>query len=108
MRLNTIAALAQQRSPEQRGGSQYAASQQNMRTFIRFVIAVGIGGAVLLQKQREQAPPASTTKRASAAARPAGAPIEQPSQQNWPKRALDRAANVKRQAAEQRKQTDGS
>ena len=76
-----------------------------MRTFVGLVITAGIIGAVVLHKQRDSVPtqasaPTSPAVRAAAAAVPS--PAGQPSQ-HWPKRALDRAADVKRQVADQRK-----
>ena len=85
-------------------------SHNDMRTFMGLVIAVGIGAAVLVQKQRQQSKPAAeiteTTAVARASAAPSAAAAGPASEQNWPKRALDRAAEVKRQVAEQHKQND--
>ena len=77
-----------------------------MRTFVGLVIAAGIIGAVVLQKQRETSAPAASALKPSATkttAAPAPAPAGEASKHNWPKRALDRAADVKRQVGEQRK-----
>ncbi len=76
-----------------------------MRTFLGLAAAAGIIGLVVMQKQREQpkeqaSAPKPPTQTAAAAA--SAAPAAQPSQ-HWPKRALDRAADVKRQVADQRR-----
>ena len=72
--------------------------------FLGLVAAAGIIGAVVLQKQRESTTPEPSTFKPSAVKTAAApAPPGQASQHNWPKRALDRAADVKRQVAEQRR-----
>ena len=76
-----------------------------MRAFIGIAAAAGIIGAVVLQKQRVAAPEQRPAVEAAAAAPVSSkpAPAAQPSGHNWPKSAVDRAADVKRQVAEQRK-----
>lgn len=73
-----------------------------MRTLLVIVIAaVGIG----LLIKRGGGPAAKEAKPATVASTPAAtmAPTtRQPSEHNWPKRSLDRAAEVKRQVAAQR------
>lgn len=79
---------------------------RDMRTLAGLVIAAGIIGAVVLHKQRESAGQQASALKPSpvtATGAPAPAPTGQASQHNWPKRALDRAADVKRQVGEQRK-----
>ena len=77
-----------------------------MRTFLGLLVAGGIIAAVVLHKQRESAAPgpsALTPSPLSSAAAPALVPAGEPAKHNWPKRALDRAADVKRQVGEKRK-----
>ncbi len=80
-----------------------------MRTFLGLVVAAGIIGAVVIQKQR-QAPdkqPAATTPAVVATTKaPVAAPAGQPTAQHWPKRALDRAADVKAQVADKNKRDE--
>jgi hypothetical protein len=74
-----------------------------MRTSLGLLLAAGTI-AVIVLKQREvpvAESPAANRAVAPAAAAPAAVPAQQASQ-HWPKRALDRAADVKRQVAEQR------
>ena len=79
---------------------------RDMRKAIAFIIIVGVAGAIVLQKQRaSQHAESADAKPASfsAAQAPAGsAAAQQPVAQHWPKRALDREADVKRQVGEQR------
>ena len=77
-----------------------------MRTFLGLVAAAGIIGAVVMQKQRqatEKQPVAAKPAVVATAKAPAAAPAGQPPAQHWPKRALDRAADVKRQVADKNK-----
>jgi hypothetical protein len=70
-----------------------------MRTLLVIVIAaVGIG----LLIKRGGGPAAKEAKPATVASTPAAPTTRQPSEHNWPKRSLDRAAEVKRQVAAQR------
>ena len=64
------------------------------RSLILLLLAVGIGEAFYLQSRREN-PAASAAL--SAVQIP---PVRESSEHNWPKRALDRAADAKRQAAQ--------
>lgn len=76
-----------------------------MRTFIGLVVAAGII-YVVVQKRGEQPNgerPAAKPVVASTAAASKAAPVAEPAANHWPKRALDRANDVKRQVAEQRK-----
>lgn len=74
-----------------------------MRFFLGFfVVAVLTGGALLHNRNEKAAPPTPT---AEASAQPATS--VEPSKHNWPKRALDRAADLKSQIAEQRKGNEG-
>jgi hypothetical protein len=75
-----------------------------MRALIVVVLAVAIIAAVL--KHRNGAEPDTPTQQPTPAQQQTSAARE-PSQHNWPKRSLDRAADVKRQVAEQRKE-DGT
>ena len=79
---------------------------RDMRAAIAFIITAGVAGAVVLQKQRESQhvePAAAKPAAVSAAQGPApSAGGKQPVAQHWPKRALDRAADVKRQVGDQR------
>ena len=72
---------------------------RDMRAALAFIITAGIAGAVLLQKERESTPSSRTP---TAPRTLSAAQAEQPVAQHWPKRALDRAADVKRQVTEQR------
>ena len=77
-----------------------------MRAFIAVTVAAGIFAVIVLQKQRATTPPQASAGQTAPAATPkapAAAPSGQASAHNFPKRALDRAADVKRQVAEQRK-----
>ena len=76
-----------------------------MRTVIVLVVVAGLGWLFLFQKQREPEKPAAAPTVA-ASKQPATSP-RPPSEHNWMKRSLDRANEVKRQVAEQRKQ-DGT
>jgi hypothetical protein len=75
-----------------------------MRAVPVFIIAAALIAAfVTHQKQQEPAAPPATEKSAlvqTSTPRPA-------SEHNWPKKALDRAADVRRQVAEQRQQNQG-
>jgi hypothetical protein len=78
-----------------------------MRLSAGLVIATALIGLAVLQNQRETAAPekpaSATAPTVAKATAPAAAPITQDNAQHWPKRALDRAADVKRQVADQRK-----
>ena len=79
---------------------------RDMRAFLGFLLAAGIIGGGLYHKQRGAAHADAADLKPSAvpsAKAPAAAPPAQPSPHHWPKRALDRAADVKRQVADQRK-----
>ena len=71
-----------------------------MRIILVFLIVVVVAGGVLTYNRREKpaAPGQKTTTATSQAS-----PTRDPSKHNWPKSALDRAAEVKQQVAEQRK-----
>ena len=74
-----------------------------MRTSLGLLLAAGTVAVILLKQREAPVAQAPVVKPAVASAgAPAAAPPGQPSQQ-WPKRALDRAADVKRQVGEQRK-----
>ena len=76
-----------------------------MRAFIAVTLTAGIIAAIVMRKQPEPAAPQPAAQKTAPAAlskAQAAAPANQPSQ-HWPKRALDRASDVKRQVAEQRK-----
>lgn len=87
--------------PAADGGSPLALIIR-MRILLGLIVVVTIAGAVLTHRKNEQAAatPVATAKAASA--QPA-APREV-SQHDWAKRSLDRAADVKRQVAEQQKE----
>jgi hypothetical protein len=66
-----------------------------MRTFLALVVAVAIIGGFLKYRQRSQAPLAVEPSGSNA-----GAPNATPAQ--WPKSAIDRATDVKRQVAKEK------
>ena len=72
-----------------------------MRMFLVLAVAVAAVAGVMTRGQRGQsdAPPAQAV-----VAQPTAAASAEPSEHNWPKRALNRAADVKRQVADQRKE----
>lgn len=77
-----------------------------MRTILGLVAAAGIIGAVVMHKQRqapEEQPVAAKPAVGAIAKAPVAAPAGQPPAQHWPKRSLDRAADVKRQVADKNK-----
>ena len=82
---------------------------EDMRVSAGVVITIGIVAVVVLQKHREPAAPQQPTQTsaAPAVAGSVAAPEAQAIAQHWPKSALDRAADVRRQVAEQRK-SDGT
>jgi hypothetical protein len=81
---------------------------KEMRGFLIFVLAAGLGFVFLRQKQNEPSPaaaaPAAQTQAQSAAAKPTPAPQLMPaprgqaSEYNYMKRALDQAADVRDQS----------
>ena len=73
-----------------------------MRVIVGLLVAACLIGAALKYRMGEPAPAPTAT----AAQKTATAPQE-PSQHNWPKRSLDRAGDVKRQVAAQRKEEGG-
>lgn len=74
-----------------------------MRVVVFLLAAVSIAGAVLNYVRRE--PPTAAKQEAKApVAQPSA--TREPSEHNWPKRALDRAADVRRQVTDQRKQDE--
>ena len=68
-----------------------------MRIVIGIVLAAAVWVGVLRFRDREPQEQAVVAPSVAAAAKPTPAP---PSQHNWPKRALDRAADAKTKAAE--------
>ena len=75
-----------------------------MRAVVIVVIIVAVTAGVLKHRNRAQSD--ASAEKPIVAQQQATAPRE-PSEHNWPKRALDRAADVKRPVAEQRKE-DGT
>jgi hypothetical protein len=72
-----------------------------MRALVVVIITVAVAAGVLKHRNRVKSDaPAQPAVRAEQQAAASG----EPSQHHWPKRALDRAADVKRQVHEQRKQ----
>jgi uncharacterized iron-regulated membrane protein len=74
-----------------------------MRSFLVFVVFVGLGGVYLWQKQppaaaTADAKPATVTKSSAAAPVSTAEPHREPSEHNWMKRSLDRATAVRDQA----------
>lgn len=68
-----------------------------MRAFIWFVICAALIGGFVVHKQRQESTATAETQSATPTPRPAT------SKYNMPKRALDRANDVKAQVAAQRK-----
>lgn len=68
-----------------------------MRIVVGFLIGAALIGGFIAHKQRQESAAAAETESATPTPRPAT------SKYNMPKRALDRANDVKRQVAEQRK-----
>lgn len=76
-----------------------------MRKFLVIAILAGLTWLFVVQKRSEPEKPAPASKSVT---KVAGSPTPRPvSEHNWMKRSLDRANEVKRQVAEQRK-TDGA
>jgi len=73
-------------------------------TFLLLLLSLGAGGAMLVNARRTQTPPNSVASESA----PVAAPKVAVSQHNWPKHALDRTAEMKRQVADQRKQDDAN
>lgn len=75
-----------------------------MRKFLALLIAVGLGVAFYKQKAAEQKSPSSEKPVTATAVQPGAG--RTPSEHNFAKRALDRAGDVKRQVAQQRKENN--
>ena len=76
-----------------------------MRKFLVIAVLAGLTWLFIVQKQNESAKPNSNNKTV---AQVAGSPSARPvSEHNWMKQSLDRANEVKRQVAQQRK-ADGT
>ena len=74
-----------------------------MRALVAVIITVAVAAGVLKHRNRLKSDaPAQTAVRAEQQATGS----DEPSQHHWPKRALDRAADVEHQLAEQRKQDE--
>ncbi len=73
-----------------------------MRFVVGFLIVAAIAAGILKHTRHEEAadPATSTAQVAKLPATPA----QRASEHNWPKSSLDRAADVKRQVAQQRKE----
>lgn len=77
-----------------------------MRIILALVAVLAIGGGIVANRSRAvESKPIATAEKAATAPAPSAAPSV--SQHNWPKKALDRAGDVKRQVLEGRK-TDGA
>ena len=72
-----------------------------MRIFLGFVIVAAIVGGFL--SHRKQEPPVAPAPVA-VVMKAQATPARQTSEHNWPKYSLDRAAEVKREVLEQRKE----
>ena len=79
-------------------------SWKDMRTVTVLIVAVAVGGA-LFKYHNAKAPAAEEKKPAavSAKAQPPPTTPSSTSQHNWPKRAIDRAVEVKRDVAAKHK-----
>jgi hypothetical protein len=78
-----------------------------MRTFIcLFVVAAG--GWFFTHRHNEETGPAATAEKPQSASVAAAATPAQNSPHNWPKNALDRAGDVKRQVLQQRKENSAA
>jgi len=76
-----------------------------MRILIGILIVAAVVGGVLKHNRREQ--PAPITSAPASVATKAQPPAPQePSKHNWPKRTLDRVAEVKQQVAQQKKENE--
>ena len=76
-----------------------------MRKFLVITVLAGLTWLFIVQKRSEPAKPEPKSKTV---AQVAGSPLPRPvSEHNWMKNSLDRANEVKRQVAQQRK-TDGT
>jgi len=76
-----------------------------MRKFLVITVLAGLTWLFIVQKRSE---PAKQEPKSKAVAQVAGSPSPRPvSEHNWMKHSLDRANEVKRQVAQQRK-TDGT
>jgi hypothetical protein len=76
-----------------------------MRKFLVITVLAGLTWLFIVQKRSEPAKPEPKSKTV---AQVAGSPSPRPvSEHNWMKNSLDRANEVKRQVAQQRK-TDGT
>ncbi|MDQ2659581.1 MAG: hypothetical protein M3Y03_04100 [Verrucomicrobiota bacterium] len=75
-----------------------------MRILLGLLVVGAVIGGIVTHRHHEETPaPVTAPALTAAAAQPAAIP-RQPSAHNWAKSALDRAGDVKRQVAEQRKQ----
>lgn len=74
-----------------------------MKIVVGFLIVACVVGFLLSRRPPEK--PAAAAPIVSAPSAQSAAPRE-PSEHNWPKRALDRVGDVKRQVAAQRAQDD--
>ena len=75
--------------------------QRVMRALLIVIVSVAVVGGVLTHRNRGRSKEPEAQKAVAAAHSSAA---REPSQHNWPKRTLDRAADVKRQVAEQRQE----
>jgi len=75
-----------------------------MRSFLIFVVLVGLGALYLWQRHNEALSEPAKKPETVASAQLTPAPRGQASEHNWMKRSLDRAATVRDQARAQTKE----
>lgn len=75
-----------------------------MRGFIIFLLVAGLGFVFLRQKENQAPSPAAQSAVAQPTPRLTAAPRGQASENNWMKRALDRAADVRDNSRAQTKE----
>jgi hypothetical protein len=75
-----------------------------MRKFLVIAVLAGLTWLFIVQKRSESAKPAENSKTVTQVAAASPRPV---SEHNWMKHSLDRANEVKRQVAQQRKE-DGT
>jgi hypothetical protein len=78
-----------------------------MRKFLVLTVLVGLTILFVVQKRNESAKPAPSEKKVAVQNTTASQPPRPVSEHNWMKNSLDRANDVKKQVAQQRKQ-DGT
>ena len=71
-----------------------------MRSVLAFLAAIAVAGTMTSCSKRADS---DVTANGTKMSQPQSSAAREPSQHNWPKQALNRANDVKRQVAEQRK-----